>query len=188
MQQLSLALFFVFSIFFSDQCFAIKTKEIFAGYRVIRASPQNFLSALKLQDAQLKKSENESDRSRLSRYFKIKNKIVRQDSISFQIYPDFPILKDYYEANQHIEFIISETGHIENNIDLKISMFSNKKEVLSGRIEITRHELGSLLKFYIIDSTYNPMMLDLFIKSFKLAHITFSEEKEATKQTLKESP
>ncbi len=143
---------------------------------------------MRLQDANIQNAERTHQQpSRLNRYFKIKNKVVRQDYISFQVYPDLPLLREYYETNEFVEFVVNEEQRVGNDIQLNIKMLTHKKESLSGRIEISRHEMGSLLKFYIMKSTYNPVVVDLFLRTFKLAKITFNEESDAAKQTVKET-
>ena len=160
-------------------------KEYFVGYRVIRASPQEFLMALRLPNSNT--ASGEAAKSRLSKYFQIRNKQVRQNSVSFEIVPDLPFLKEYYDKKDPLVFTLKNRDLKNEEIEFDVHMTGMGGKSVHSRVEVKPHELGSELKFYLFKDDYSATLIQLFLSSFKVLKITFDDPKEASMHTLKET-
>lgn len=153
------------------------------GYRVIRTSPQEFKKAIWMSETNTRGAE---DKSRLTKFFRIKDKKVRQEFVTFKVELDFPVLSEYYETSNLVAFKVTDQNRSTENARLDIDVQAPFKNIIHGYVEILPHEVGSLLTFYVIDSTYSDWAIDLFTKSFQLVHFIAADPNSATKQTVKE--
>lgn len=185
-----ISFFIIFAgLFFIDQpslaADSSKAKNIkLAGYRVIRASPTDFRNALWMNESNLKGPA----KSRLAQFVKIKNKSIHKDFISFQVMPNISLLEDNSDFNQLTEFVISgqPTTNKEYRLDIKI-IRKGIKDFVKGYIDVAPHEQGSLLAFFIEDSTYSDFTLNMLIKTFQLIRLTSPDKEEASAQSMKET-
>lgn len=190
MQYLIFLLFSLFCFFTSLPVKAANSYNItkkaykLAGYRVIRASPIDFRSALWMKETPTE--DYGKNRSRLSHFLKIKNKSIHKDFVSFQVIPDVSLFKENGHLTQLTEFIISSQPTTSQNYRLEITVNTALKNSVHGHIDVTPHELGSLLTFYIEKSTYSDFTIDLLIKSFQLIRVTSTDPESAATQTRKE--
>ncbi len=178
----SLIFFFIFVVGLLNSPMALATDKRI-GYRVIQASPQEFKKAIWASGTSIGKAENQS---RLAKFFRIKDKKTRQNFVSFSVEVDFPILKEYYEASNLVEFRVTEKNRLTDNARLDVEVVAPFKNLVHGYVEILPHEVGSLLTFYVVDSSYSDWTINLFIKAFDLVRIISEDPNTATKETMKE--
>lgn len=188
MQYLISFLFALSSLFFSTDSRAAdlskKSNSRIVGYRIIRTSPEEFKSAIWMMESNTRGiGEN---KSRLTGLFSIKNKIVRQDFVSFELQPNVILFKQTYDLNERALFTVTQKTIHEQNYELSVVAQMIDGNKVFGHIIVSKHELGSLLVFYLDKSSYGEFTTNFFIRSFHLIRIMANDPESATIQTLKE--
>ncbi len=162
---------------------ALLFAENFVGFRVIRTSPEEFLKLHRMNFNRNDYGSGESPSSRLTRFVKIQNKTVRQNVVKYEVKPDFPILKEYFEGIKSMNFVVTESAKSNNAYDLNVIVEAPQFQKVNARIEVEKHEQGALLKFFITDSDYSKVSLDIFIgaiRAFKFARETADQAAKDT--------
>ena len=126
-------------------------------------------------------------KSRLAQFVKIKNKSIHKNFISFQVIPNITFFHEDYTFNQLTEFVISSPQTTQKKYTLDIMIVNKeKKNFVKGHIDVVPHEQGSLLTFFVENSTFSDFTIDLLIKSFQLIQVTSKDQESASSQSLKD--
>lgn len=159
----------IFLLVFIFSHLAFAADENLKTYRIIRTSPHEFISALRISPTN-QRIKRESQ-SRLAHFFKIKNRKVMQNSIEVEIIPDVPLLEEYFENRTLLIIKLSEISKVNQNYKYDVLISTKKKERLHALMEVMPHELGSLMSLQLIEKTASHWKLQAFAASLK--HLGF---------------
>lgn len=120
--------------------------QVSKGYRIIHTSPQQFVYALYTptpRNLRHMSAAKQAEVSRLSRYFRIKSKLIEGKSVTVEILPEVPLLGSAFAESNVITVkttLVSETAtSYLFDLDLMTKMH------LSATMTVDPHPSGSLL-------------------------------------------
>jgi hypothetical protein len=164
---------FLLSFWLAFLICSIVNAEILVGYRLIRTSPEEFMKAhLMPYHLIASKIKNSDQDSRLTRYIIMKNKVVRQDSVTYEFKPDVPGLENILSDWQKVIINVKTVAKKMNEYELKAEINIPSQPLLHSKIDLLKHEQGTLMKFTVLEGSYSKTTLNIlisFIRRFKFA-------------------
>jgi hypothetical protein len=149
------------STIFSFFALAAPTKEgSVKGYRVVHASPYDFVNALStpVSPRQRERAKTKKYTSRLERYFRIKYKIIEGNSVTLVILPDLPLFDTIFKDQGLIT--LKATLVRETATTFLYDVVFPSKESISATMLVEPHPSGSLLTL-----TLKHPLLDTALKT-----------------------
>jgi hypothetical protein len=134
--------------FSAHLCFSA-TEDVSKGYRIIHTSPQQFVSALYMPMMRGRKlpAKAQQEMSRLSRYFRIKNKIIEGKTVTVEILPDVPLLGTAFEDSTLIT--VKATLVKQDSTSYLFDLGLKTKLNLVATMTVEPHPSGSLLTIIV---------------------------------------
>jgi len=148
-------------------------------YRVIRASPNDFVSALRISPTnQVGKKEATS---RLSKFFRLKNKRVVGKSIEMEVIPDLPLLDEYFPDIKLLHLKMNETISTGKSFQYTVFFMVKNNEVIQAEMFIIPHALGSLLTLDFNKTNYPEWTVAAFLTAASNLGFVAKSAEEAVK-------
>jgi hypothetical protein len=154
-------------------------EEPHQSYRIIRTSPYEFVSALRT--APQNQKAQQASGSRLAKFFRIKNRVVRDKSIEFEIIPEIPLLPEYFENLTQLKIVMTEESSQNQTYEFDTFIKAKGKKNIHSKVRISPHPLGALLKLQLIDSDYSSWTLKAFSAAAKTMGFLADSPEDALK-------
>jgi hypothetical protein len=135
------------------------------GYRVIYASPAEFVSALvtPLSADRRPLAKPKRYTSRLERYFRVKRKIIEGNSVTMQILPDLPLVETFFKERGLIELKATLVKETQNSYLYDVVFPAN--EAVSATLLVEPHPSGSQLTLTLRHPVLDTALKTLITKT-----------------------
>lgn len=152
------------------------------AYRVIRASPHDFVSAIRSRTTQAARGPATS---RMQKFFRIKSKMVEGPKVRLEILPEVPLLASYFPAASTVRIEL-----IQRDLRRDVYRFDARLEAMGGQwlnadLQIEPVTEGSLLRLSFKDSSYSPRVTSWFMAAARSLGFVFPTPAEAERDVQK---
>ena len=133
-------------------------------YRVLHASPQEISSALfsPMSQPPPKTKVKNLPGSRLAKYFRVKNKTIRNHQVTLELIPVIPQIENYLPSTKPIQISITQSSSLKNHYKFDSLITLSSGYFFNALIELSPHESGSLLKLKLRETNVSKSLLKLF--------------------------
>lgn len=148
-------------------------------YRVLHSAPSEIMSAIFSSYIIKDDKHMTSGQSRLQKYFKIKNKVIRDNQVTVEIHPSNVDMGTYLPVRDYVRVTIDrQIGNSKNNQFLAtIELTENLK--IKSAVELVPHISGSLMSIKILDQNLSPKLTQLSVFTLKQLGFIYDSPEEA---------